>query len=158
LTISDDKFISNGLYGNAGRQGTFLKIMDISWSRLDESLAVSCGSNGELQKLVVTPLELRVEVLANRYHEKTINKVSFHPNESKLLLTGCQDGSMKLIDFRVDPTSSAHQLIFKHDGEDKVTDLQFNPSPSMDKQFASGSETGSVYVIFFYDSLSFGAY
>lgn len=68
---------------------------------------------------------------------------------------------MKLIDFRVESTSTAGVLtvgpsVFRHNLEDKVSDLQFNPSPSLDKQFASGSETGLVTVkTSFYFSLSY---
>jgi WD40 repeat protein len=80
----------------------------------------------------------------HKFHEKTINKIDFNPNEARQLITGCQDGSMKLIDTRVDWTSVL--LTFKHDAEDKVTDLQFNPSPSMSNQFVSGAESGNVSI------------
>lgn len=91
LHINDEKFISKGVYSyTANSRLTYLNIKDIAWSQLDESLAVSCGSNGELQRLIVTPSEIKVEIVLNRYHEKTINKVAFHPNDPKLLLTGCQ--------------------------------------------------------------------
>jgi hypothetical protein len=39
--------------------------------------------------------------------------------------------------------------IFKHDAEEKVTDLKFNPSSSMSHQFASGSENGNAFVFIF---------
>jgi hypothetical protein len=37
--------------------------------------------------------------------------------------------------------------VFKHDFDDKVTDIQFNPSHLMTHQFASGSENGCAFVI-----------
>ncbi len=37
-------------------------------------------------------------------------------------------------------------LTFKHDMDDKVTDVQFNPSLEMTNYFASGSQNGVVYV------------
>jgi hypothetical protein len=37
--------------------------------------------------------------------------------------------------------------VFKHDFDDKVTDIQFNPSQP--DQFASGSENGCAFVIIF---------
>jgi hypothetical protein len=65
------------------------------------------------------------------------------------------DGTMKLIDFRVESSNASgvitlgpQQSMFKHDSDEKVSDLQFNPSPTLDKQFASGSETGLVSVLF----------
>lgn len=45
-------------------------------------------------------------------------------------------------------TESSAVSIFKHDAEEKVTDLKFNPSSSMSYQFASGSENGNAFVIF----------
>jgi hypothetical protein len=37
-------------------------------------------------------------------------------------------------------------ITFKHEREDKVTDVQFNPSIDMQNYFASGSQNGVVYV------------
>lgn len=76
---------------------------------------------------------------------------------------------MKLIDLRMDfgggggvamsvggqqqagaPVPSS-PLVFRHDTDsEKVSDIQFNPSPSLDKRFASGSESGVVTVISIY--------
>ena len=53
--------------------------------------------------------------------------------------SGDQDGQINLIDFR---TNSNTQ--FRHDSEDKVTDLQFNPQ--IKHQFASGSESGHIFI------------
>lgn len=158
LKIEEDRFTSKCVHTfnpktGTGSFSTFLNIKDLAWSPLDDSLAVSCGSNGELQRLNVMPAEIRVEAFSNRYHEKTINKVTFHPSEPKLLLTGCQDGTMKLIDLRIESNvmsmggqQQGNALVFRHDADEKVSDIQFNPSRSLDKQFASGSETGVVTV------------
>lgn len=54
---------------------------------------------------------------------------------------------MKLIDLRMEFSSQQNNtVVFKHDTDEKVSDIQFNPSRSLDKQFASGSETGVVTV------------
>lgn len=126
--------------------------MDINWSRLDETLVASCGSNGELHKLHVTPTELRLES-AHRFHDRTINKIHFHPNEPNILISGGQDGNIKLIDFRL-RNDNNQVSVFEQPYEEKVTDLQFNPSVSMPNQFASGSERGFVYVWTHFYSLS----
>ena len=81
---------------------------------------MSCGSNGELYKLIVTESELinpnpETQI---RYHERTINKINFHPNEGTLLLSGGQDGLIKLIDFRNHNQTAVST--FKHDADDRV--------------------------------------
>ena len=110
-----------------------------------ESLVVSCGSNGELNKLNINESNIILEQTF-KFHERAIKKIHFHPFESNTLISGGQDGIVKLIDFRMRTESSAVS-IFKHDAEEKVTDLKFNPSPSMSHQFASGSENGNAFVI-----------
>lgn len=104
----------------------------------------SCGSNGKLYKLVINQSELS---LANTYqlHERTINKINFHPNDPNLLISGGGDGLIKLVDFRCSPLDPS--LTFKHETESRVTDVQFCPLPYKTKQFASGSENGHTFVI-----------
>jgi WD40 repeat protein len=79
-----------------------------------------------------------------RFNERTINKINFHPNEPNLLISGSQDGTIKLIDIRTNICKA--MSTFKHDADEKVTDCQFNPSMSMRNEFASGSENGSVFI------------
>ncbi len=141
LTIGDEQFYSNFFLD---RRQINVRIMDIAWSHLDENLIVSCGSNGELNKLIVSESKLHLDSTF-KFHDRTINKINFHPNEPNYLISGGQDGNIKLIDFRCRIDSSPIAT-FKHDSEDKVTDLQFNPSPSMKYHFASGSENGFTFV------------
>lgn len=119
------------------------RIVDIDWSRLDQRLVASCGSKGVIQKLIVTQNELRLEN-TYRFHDLTVSKIHFHPTEPNLLISGGQDGNIKLIDFRVPLLNGEVLSTFKHYHEDRVTDLQFNPHSSY--QFASGSESGVIYV------------
>jgi WD40 repeat protein len=80
-----------------------------------------------------------------KYHERAIKKIHFHPYDTNTLISGGQDGIIKLIDFRLRAELSTVS-VFKHDAEEKVTDLKFNPSSSMSYQFASGSENGNAFV------------
>ncbi|CAF0779751.1 unnamed protein product [Brachionus calyciflorus] len=143
LNIDEDKFTSKS---NLNSNLFNMRITDVEWSRLDETLVASCGSNGGLQKLIVSPTDLRIEFRDSHiFHERTINKIHFHPNERSLLFSGGQDGNIKLIDFRSNPLSSASPIVFHQHPDDKVTDLQINPSPSLSNQLVSGSESGYVY-------------
>ena len=123
----------------------YFKFMSNSNLIIKESLVVSCGSNGELYKLIVSESEMLIEQQF-KFHERAINKIDFHPHEPSILISGGQDGIIKLIDFRVRDSNVVS--IFKHDAEDKVTDIQFNPTSSMSHQFASGSENGLAFVSF----------
>lgn len=140
FTIEENRFVSNFILNP---KNVHHRIVDIGWSRLDQRLVASCGSNGLIQKLIVTPTELRLEN-TYRFHELTVSKIHFHPSEQNLLLSGGQDGNIKLIDFRVPLLNAEVLSTFRHHHEDKVTDLQFNPHLS--DRFASGSESGFIYV------------
>ncbi len=79
-----------------------------------ESLVVSCGSNGELHKLKIAESKIYLDY-TNKFHDRTINKIHFHPHEPNILISGGQDGIIKLIDFRcIDsgPVSSIKFCIF----------------------------------------------
>jgi len=147
LGIGEEQFHSNFFLD---KKSPSVRIMDIAWSHLEENLIVSCCSNGELNKLILAEGKLHLDSTFKLFHERTINKVNFHPNEPNYLISGGQDGIIKLIDFRCRIDSNPIAM-FKHDAEDKVTDLQFNPSPSMKYYLASGSENGFSFVNFLFD-------
>jgi hypothetical protein len=67
--------------------------MDIAWSSLEDNFIACGGSTGEIHRVFVTPNEIRLDG-STRYHEKTINKIAFHPNDPNKLLSGGQDGLM----------------------------------------------------------------
>ncbi len=87
FNIDDNQFSYKARYVLQGK--AMLRLMDISWSRFDESLIVSCGSNGKLYKLIVNESELINPTPSDEqivFHESTINKIQFHPNEPNLLI------------------------------------------------------------------------
>lgn len=140
--IDEHQFTFKSKYSLLRRAPNNLCIMDINWSKLDSSLVVSGGSNGELYKLIVGQSDILLDTnFTSKFHERTINKIHFHPNDPNLLLSGGQDGIINLIDLRTEMPATS----FRHDAEDKVTDVQFNPSIQMKYQFASGSESGSAF-------------
>ena len=100
-----------------------LCIMDICWSHLDENLVVSCASNCELYKFSITQTgDLALDSVF-RSHERTINKIAFHPNEKHYLISGGQDGVIKLMDFRKNHDQTVN--VFRQDPEDRVMELPF---------------------------------
>ena len=73
--------------------------MDIAWSRIEDNLIAGGRSNGEIHRLIVTPTGLKSEN-SFQCHSKTINKISFHPNDGNKLLSGGQDGLVCFSDMR----------------------------------------------------------
>lgn len=72
-------------------------------------------------------------------HKRTVNKVCFHPSDSWLLLSGSQDGTMKLFDLR-----KKESVATFHSSSESVRDVQFCPHANQNFQFASVQENGNV--------------
>jgi WD40 repeat protein len=106
-----------------------------------ESLILSCGSNGELHKWKVTSNEFKPESSIQTQQKHILNKVTCHPNDVNLVLSGGQDGIIEIYDLRM-KEKVRH---CRHDAEEKVTDIQVSPV-SGSSQFASGSDIGHTYV------------
>lgn len=73
-------------------------------------------------------------------HTRAVNRVHFHPNDSFLLLSGSQDGTIKMWDLRTRNTARA-TIDAKSEG---VRDVQFNPLGTL--ELASALENGSVQI------------
>ena len=67
----------------------------------------------------------------------TARQVNFHPTEAGLLISGSQDGTMKLFDLRLPEQSATF-----HSNTESVRDVQFNPHQYW--QFSAVSENGKV--------------
>jgi WD repeat-containing protein 24 len=138
LTIDDSRFIDIKL---EHRFNAFqISLMDACWSHVDDSLLVSCASDGGLQKWKQTEHSFTLDSLLS-IHNRTVNKINLHPSEAHYLLSGDQDGYIYLSDFRIKNNPSK---TFRHDQNDIVTDIKFNPSNSY--QFASASDSGCFFV------------
>ena len=76
-------------------------------------------------------------VLSSNNYRRTVNKVNFHPSEAGLLISGSQDGTMKLFDMRIDKPGETF-----YSNSESVRDVQFNPH--VYHQFCAVSENGKV--------------
>ena len=70
-------------------------------------------------------------------HARMVNKINFHPIEPWWLISGSQDGTMKLFDMRVEKSGQTF-----HSMTESVRDVQFNPHSY--HQFCAVSENGKV--------------
>jgi len=112
---------------------------DVAWNKLEENILATAATNGavviwNLQKSSKSKMDILFQ-----NHKRTVNKVSFHPSEANLLLTGSQDGTMKLFDLRkreVINTFESHS--------ESVRDIKF--SPFRESIFSSVQENGNVQI------------
>lgn len=112
---------------------------DVTWCSLDNDILATAATNGAV---VIWNLQnstkSKIGVVYND-HKRTVNKVCFHGNDPNLLLSGSQDGCMKLFDLRKKEAVTT----FVSNSE-SVRDVQF--SPHWTYHFASVQETGNVEI------------
>ena len=72
-------------------------------------------------------------------HARTVNRVCWHRSDAHILLSGSQDGSVKLWDVRTKASSSTFRL-----RAEQVRDVQFSPFHS--SWFAAAYESGMVRI------------
>lgn len=112
---------------------------DVTWCPLDNDILATAATNGAV---VVWNLhhsnKSKIGVVFND-HKRTVNKVCFHSNDPNTLLSGSQDGCMKLFDLRKKEAATT----FVSNSE-SVRDVQF--SPHWTYHFASVQETGNVEI------------
>lgn len=95
---------------------------DIGWSPNEEHCFASASTTG-----LLNIWDANQPAMINQFkiHNATINRLQFHPNNPKLLLTASQDGYAKLIDFR---TYNTNKVVasFRHVSEDGFRDIHIN--------------------------------
>ena len=93
---------------------------DVTWCPLDDGILATAATNGGV---VIWNLSNSVKskiIKVFNDHKRTVNKVCFHSADPNILLSGSQDGCMKLFDLRGKEASST----FVSNSE-SVRDVQF---------------------------------
>jgi WD40 repeat protein len=72
-------------------------------------------------------------------HSRAVNKLSFHPREPNVLLSGSQDSTMKIFDTR------AKKSVQTYRAADCVRDVEFAPQ-FHENYFAACFDSGSLQV------------
>ncbi|XP_066945306.1 GATOR2 complex protein WDR24 isoform X1 [Macrobrachium rosenbergii] len=110
---------------------------DVVWNYVEDAVLATASSSGTVVTWNLNKTSRSKSDIVFRDHERTVNKVSFHPCEAHLLISGSQDGLMKLFDLRKKEAVST----FTSNSE-SVRDVQFNPHNNM--HFCAVCENGNV--------------
>ena len=95
---------------------------DVVWSHLDPVMLATAATNGAIVIWNLTKASKHRQLHVFVEHSRMVNKVSFHPTDPNVLISGSQDGTMRLFDIRAeDPL--ARMTVSK----ESVRDVQWNP-------------------------------
>ena len=125
------------------RQIYSIDIADVAWARGDcGDYVVAATSSGKIIMYDLGHAALQAAQLHE--HFRQVHKVTFNPHRGNLLLSGSQDGTVRLWDLRdVRRQASTIQSKRKYSGQsDGVRDVKWSPTEGLD--FAFGTDTGEV--------------
>ena len=109
---------------------------DVVWSPVDDQVIATAATNGAVVVWNLNKSGRGKQELVFSDHRRTVNKINFHPTD-QWLISGSQDGTMKLFDMRVEKSGQTF-----HSMTESVRDVQFNPHSY--HQFCAVSENGKV--------------
>ncbi|GAB6027610.1 hypothetical protein CHUAL_001851 [Chamberlinius hualienensis] len=112
---------------------------DVVWNPIEDNILATAATNGAVVTWNLEKVSRCKQDMVFQQHKRTVNKVCFHPTESYLLISGSQDGTMKLFDLRRKEVTST----FNSNAE-SVRDVQFSPHQYF--YFAAVQENGSVHI------------
>ena len=98
--IEDDRFRERVNLRGSKSQNLNYSCNDVCWNKHDPHILATAATNGAvvLWNLARNSRSKQEHVFIE--HQRTVNKVTFHPIEANFLLSGSQDGTMKLFDTR----------------------------------------------------------
>ncbi|KAL7643630.1 UNVERIFIED_CONTAM: hypothetical protein RMT77_005613 [Armadillidium vulgare] len=137
-SIEDNELCEKvNLYAAKNRNPNFSS-SDVVWNPVEENKLATVATNGAVVTWdLLKPTRSKLDrVFIDQ--ERPVNKVSFHPSDASLLISGLQGGLMKLFDTR---TKEAVVTTYTSNTE-SVRDIQF--SPHITHYFAAGTENGNV--------------
>lgn len=124
------------------RHAYTIDIADVAWAKGDCGDYVAAATSSG--KIILYDLG-RAGLQAAQLHEhfRQVHKVTFNPHRGNLLLSGSQDGTVRLWDVRDVRTASTLQSKRKYPGlSDGVRDVKWSPTEGVD--FAFGTDSGWV--------------
>ncbi|OCK85015.1 WD40 repeat-like protein, partial [Lepidopterella palustris CBS 459.81] len=129
--------------GTSARHRETLEIHDVKWShgQFDTHIATA-ATNG---KVILYDLNRAGMELARLHeHHRQVHKVAFNPHQGYLLLSGSQDGTVRLWDLR-DMRKDAMTCLSRErfSGQNEpIRDVQWSPTDGV--EFAFGTDNGTI--------------
>ncbi|KAL5007040.1 hypothetical protein ScPMuIL_015846 [Solemya velum] len=138
-SIEDNQFYER----NNLRVGRHLNLnfsaSDVSWNQVEDHMLASAATNGAVVIWDLNRLSKSKQEHVFQEHRRTVNRVNFHETEANLLISGSQDGSMKLFDVRRRAVSTTFSS-----GSTSIRDVQFCPANLGYFNFGAADESGNV--------------
>ena len=72
------------------QQGLNMSSADVAWSSIDENLIATGATNGAVVAWDLTTAGRNKQLAIFNEHSRSVSKVSFHPTEGSMLLSGSQ--------------------------------------------------------------------
>ncbi|KAA0192912.1 hypothetical protein HAZT_HAZT002733 [Hyalella azteca] len=110
---------------------------DVEFCPTDNKVLASASTNGSVVVWNITSSGRPKPIHVFKDHCRAVNRVNFHPTDQHLILSGSQDGQMKLFDYRRQESVGT----FSSNSE-SVRDIQFNPH--IPHYFAAGTDSCNV--------------
>jgi WD40 repeat protein len=112
---------------------------DVKWHPKVDNLVCTAAMNGAVVVWLIDNANSTRQDRIFNDHERTVNRVSWHPTEAALVLSGSQDGTMKLFDCR---GKGCVASFLGKSSTVPVRDVQF--SPFYTHNFVSAFDSGVV--------------
>lgn len=111
--------------------------MHVAWSSIEENHIATGATNGAVVVWNLSNINKSKQERVFSDHKRTVNKVSFHYVEPNWLISGSQDGTIRLFDLRCQESTKVFQS-----NMESVRDVEFNPHSPF--AFAAVSENGTI--------------
>lgn len=144
IAIEEDRFseIANLRVSKPKNMNLNYAATDVAWNHIDEQLLASAATNGAVVIWNLGKMVKSKQDFVSMEHKRTVNRVIFHSGEANQLLSGSQDGTVKLHDLRRRQVT----LTFKGSSTESIRDVQFCPPSLGYFNFAAASEGGIVQI------------
>ncbi|XP_064647525.1 GATOR2 complex protein WDR24-like isoform X2 [Lineus longissimus] len=140
FSIDDDEFVERHNFRVGKNLNLSYSALDVAWNPVEEHTIASAATNGAVVVWNLNRASRSKQEIVFAEHKRTVNKVVFHATELQWLLSGSQDGYMKLFDIRKKESATT----FSGPQPESVRDVQFSPHHYF--KFAAAYENGNVQI------------
>eukprot|EP01114_Cavostelium_apophysatum_P021295 TRINITY_DN7390_c0_g2_i3.p1 TRINITY_DN7390_c0_g2~~TRINITY_DN7390_c0_g2_i3.p1 ORF type:complete len:819 (-),score=175.70 TRINITY_DN7390_c0_g2_i3:171-2627(-) len=141
VSVQDDS-VNESLNLRVGKTNLNYSSVDVKWHPMEQhkNTIATAATNGAVVIWNIGKAGPQKQERVINDHQRTVNRISWHPDHAYTLLSGSQDGTMRLWDIR-DPANC--KVVFDGKSE-SVRDVQF--SPHYANYFAAAFDNGTVQI------------